>query len=107
MAALAVVTPTTAGVTHSTASAAGGGDTFENTGSELFFITNGGGSPITVTFDAGTYGGETITDRAVTVSNGVTKMIGPFRPDIFGGTVSVTYSGVTSVVVAVYRTRLT
>lgn len=106
MAALTVTQLTTAGVTHSTASAAGGGDTFTNTGTEFLFITNGGGAGITVTFDVtGVIGksGEPGTDRTVSVSNGVTKIIGPFDPAAFGGSVSVTYSAVTSVVVAVYK----
>lgn len=106
MAALTVTQLTTAGVTHSTTAAAGGGDTFTNTGTELFFITNGGGAPITVTFDVtGVVGksGEPGTDRAVTVAAGGTKLVGPFDPAAFSGTVSVTYSAVTSVVVAVYK----
>lgn len=109
MAALSTLTSTTAGVVFATASAAGGGDTFTNTGSELFYIANGGGGSITVTFDVtGTIGrsGEPGTDRAVAVANGATKIIGPFDPAAFGGTVSVTYSGVTSVTVAVIRAAL-
>lgn len=104
MAALTVTSVNTAGVAVSAAAAAGGGDTFANTGSELFYIVNGGGSPITVTFATGTYfGGEPITARAVAVANGATKIVGPFRPDIFGTTVSVSYSAVTSVTVAVFK----
>jgi len=104
MAALTVTSVSTAGATVSAAAAAGGGDTFANTGSELFYVINGGGSPITVTFATGTYfGGEPITARAVSVNNGVTKIFGPFRPDIFGTTVNVTYSAATSVTVAVFK----
>lgn len=106
MAALTVTQLTTAGVTHATTSAAGGGDTFTNTGTEFFFITNGGGSPITVTFTVtGVIGksGEPGTNRVVTVNNGVTRLIGPFDPAAFGGSVSVAYSAVTSVIVAVYK----
>jgi len=104
MAALTVTSVNTAGATVSAAAAAGGGDTFANTGKELFYVVNGGGSPITVTFATGTYfAGEPITARAVTVNNGVTKIVGPFRPDIFGTTVAVTYSGVTTVTVAVFK----
>lgn len=104
MAALTVAELTTAGVADSLAAAAGGGDTFANTGSEWFEINNGGGSPITVTFAAAsTYLGETITNRAVTVANGARKKIGRFPPAIFGTTVTVTYSAVTSVTVGVFK----
>lgn len=104
MATLAVTELTTAGITDTLAAAAGGGDTFPNTGSEWFEINNGGGAGITVTFTpANTYLGETISPRAVSVSNGVRKKIGRFPPAIFGTSVAVTYSAVTSVTVGVFK----
>lgn len=109
MAALSILTPTTAGVVFATASAAEAGDTFTNTGSELFYVANGSGGGINVTFDVtGTIGrsGEPGTDRTVAVANSAAKLIGPFDPAAFGGTVSVTYDEHTSVTVAVIRARL-
>lgn len=109
MATLTVLEATTAGVAFTTASAAGGGDAFPNTGSEVLYVNNGGGAPINVTLDVtGVVGrsGEAGTDRVVAVANGAAKFIGPFDPAAFGGTVTITYSGVTTVTVAVLRVRL-
>jgi hypothetical protein len=107
MAALTVQNPNaTAALTMS--SAAGGGDTFANTGNERLMVVNGGGSPITVTIDSpNTCNFETSAnaahDLAVTVAAGATKILPALPVGRFGETATITYSGVTSVTVAVAR----
>ena len=106
MATLTVITPTYAGATFSPASAAGGGDKFVNTGNELLYIKNGGGSTITLTLDAQTVAGLTITDPTVSITAGQEKVIGPFDPRYFtdsSGFLNLSYSAVTSVTVAVIQ----
>lgn len=108
---MAQLTPTqitSAGVLLSTASAAGGGDSFSNTGDQFLYVNNGGGSPITVTITVQNtaYLREVVGNRTVSVSNGTAKLIGPFPPALFNdssGLVQITYSAVTSVTVAVYK----
>ncbi len=108
MATLTVITPTYTGATFSPASAAGGGDKFVNTGNELLYIKNGGGSTITLTLDAQPVPGVglTITDPTVSVTAGQEKIIGPFDPRYFtdsSGFLNLSYSAVTSVTVAVIQ----
>ncbi len=106
MATLTVIAPTYAGATFTTVSAAGGGDKFVNTGNELLYIKNGGGGSITLTLDAQTIAGLTITDPTVAVAAGAEKIIGPFDPKYFtdsSGFLNLSYSGVTSVTVAVIQ----
>jgi hypothetical protein len=111
MAVLSVQVPTTAGPTFTAAAAAVGGDSFVNTGVEFFYVKNGSGGALTVTFDSpGTcsfgLAASASHDLAVSVGAGVEKIIGPFPRDRFSdanGSVQVTYSGVTSLTVAVLR----
>ena len=111
MALLTVQLPTLSGPTFTAAAAAGGGDTFANTGAEYFYINNAGVGSITVTFDSPGTCSFNVTanaahDTVVSVGAGVAKIIGPFPKIRFNDTsdiVSVTYSGVTSVTVAVLR----
>ena len=106
MATLTVITPTYAGATFSPAAAAGGGDKFVNTGNQLLYIKNGGGSTITLTLDAQTVNGLTITDPTITVTAGQEKFAGPFDPRYFtdnSGFLNLSYSAVTSVTVAVIQ----
>lgn len=106
MATLTAIVPTFAGVSLGAAAAAGGGDKFLNTGNELLYIKNGGGSPITLTLDAQTVSGLTITDPTVTVAAGAEKIVGPFDPRYFSdssGFLNLSYSAVTSVTVAVIQ----
>lgn len=109
MAALSVLTPGVTGSVLGAVAAAGGGDTFVNNGDVLFYIFNGDGSDMTVTFvTAGTTSqGIAIADVAVTVAAGAEKVIGPFDPSVFNGAsgVSVTYSAVTSVTVRPIKMR--
>lgn len=88
--------------------AAGGGDAFAPSDRTLFYIANGGGSPITVTFATpGTLGGNAIADGGGTVTNAQSRLFGPFPPELYAdpttGLVTVTYSGTTSVTVLAFR----
>lgn len=104
---MATLTPqqaTLAGTTFTTASASGGGDKVRPVDGVAVLVTNGGGSPITVTIVApgNTEFGVAEPDPTVTVANGTSKLIGPFSQKLRGtdGLVALTYSGVTSVTVA-------
>lgn len=87
--------------------AAGGGDSFPNTGAEFVEILNGSGASITVSatqvavVDSGTPG-----TKAVVVTAGSRVMFGPFPPSIYNdtlGRVNLTYSGVTSLSLNPFR----
>lgn len=104
MATLTAVTPSVSGVSFSPVSAAAGGDRFLNTGGEVFYVKNAGGGSITVTVDAQSDGGVSYTDPTITVASGAEKVIGRFDPRKFNdssGYVNISYSGVSSVTVAV------
>jgi hypothetical protein len=104
MAALTTITAARAGVSVVGAAAAGGGDTFTNTGGEVAIVFNGDGSPITVTFTTSvTVDGLAVADRAVTVGASARLAIGPFPKYAYGSTVSIAYSAVTSVTVAILK----
>jgi hypothetical protein len=103
--ALLTLTTTTAhGVVLPAAQAVSSSDTFTNTnGNTMLEVTNGGGSPITVTFvtsgvypitSAVTYD---IADDAQTVTNGTSKIFGPFDRTVLGTTVTVNFSATASV----------
>lgn len=93
------------GGTEPTMVAAVGPDTFINNGDKTtLIIDNGGGGPITATFD-GTGTGPTSAvafddDVDVVVGAGEVWHVGPFPKARFGATVSVAYSGISSVTVA-------
>lgn len=104
MAAIAVLRPTYAGLTLTTQAAAAGGDTLQNDGQTVLYVKNGGGASINVTLvPAATPDGLAFQNRVVAVGAGAERLIGPFPPVWFNnvdGQVAVTYSAVTSVVVA-------
>lgn len=110
MAALATQTIVPGGLGPTYAAAAGGGDSFTPDKDTFLHVKNGGGSPITVTIAVpGTerYGVAT-ADLAVSVPNAGERMIGPFPADVFAdssiaGAAAVTYSGVTSVTIGVFK----
>jgi hypothetical protein len=88
------------------------GDAFTNDGRTFLVVTNGGGSPITVTVavqrtSLKVPGAGTVTFAAIPVSvtNGTTKWIavptGPYN-DV-NSRVQVTYSAITSVTVGAFR----
>lgn len=92
------------GLTVTFGAAAGGGDTFVNTKDAVLEVINGGGGSITVTVAAvGTCSQGYTHNLAVSVGAGVHKRIGPFSSEYqtSAGVVSITYSGVSSVTVAV------
>lgn len=96
-----------AGIAPSYVAAAGGGDTFANDGRTMLHIKNGGGGSITLTVvTQATVDGKAVADDAISVPNGAERMVGPFPPAIYNDVnqqVALTYSGVTSVTVAVVR----
>ena len=102
----------TSNFTVSLAAAAVSGDAYVNDGRTFLVVTNGGGSPITVTVVVQRtsvavpgLGNVTFASIPVSVTNGTTKWIavpsGPYNDA--NGRVSVTYSAVTSVTVGAVR----
>jgi hypothetical protein len=110
MAILAVQKIVPAGLVPANAAAAGGGDSWQNTGNEFLEVVNGGGGSINVTIAQQTpcnlLGAPSSQhDNVVAVGPGVTKRMGPFRPDEYNdtnGRAQISYSGVTTVTVGVY-----
>lgn len=111
MALLTLQTMTAAGLAPTTVSAAAGGDTValaSATDDRSFLqVTNGSGSPITVTLaDPGTTpAGNTTTAPANSVAAGATKDF-PLNPALVNpstGLISISYSAVTTVTVAAIR----
>lgn len=104
MATLAVTTLSQSGAVPSPVAAAGGGDSFPNTGREYLQVTNGDVSSKTVTINSVQACNQGFDhDLVVTVAAGDTKLIGPFPVRRFSSTVAVSYSAVTSVTVAVIK----
>jgi hypothetical protein len=94
-----------AGVAPSYTAAGAGGDSFVPGQRTFLHLKNGGGASVTVTIPAPSFGTFSITPLSITVSAGGEKLVGPFPPDLFldstTGNCPVSYSGVTSVTVAV------
>lgn len=109
MAALTVAQLTADGVVTAMVAAAGGGDSFANTGDQIFEVNNGSGGSITVTIvTPATVGGRAVADVAAAVPAGQRWRFGPFDPALFNdatGSVQVTYSGVTTLTVQAFRAR--
>jgi len=107
MAVLTVQTVSRSGLQPSLAAAAGGGDSFANTGNEFVYISNGGGGSITLTIvTQSTVDGQAVADRTVSVPAGESRFVGPFPTSHYNdanGRVQLTYSGVTSVTVAICK----
>jgi hypothetical protein len=111
MAVLSTQSPSAAGVGITYGACAGGGDSFVNSGKERVHIKNASGGSITVTFASGSnkcsFGvAHTAHDRVVTVGAGADKWVDTFDPSQFNdasGNVNITYSGVTSLTIAVLR----
>ena len=101
------------GVSPTYNAASGGGDTFPNDGRTYAHLKNGSGAPITVTFDAlpsytdNALGLLSLADTVITVPASGEKVVGFFPParfnDVTTGRVAMTYSGVTSLTVAVVK----
>lgn len=110
MALLATQSVALTGLAPAYAAAAGGGDTFAPDKDTLLHVKNASGAPISVTI---------ITPRTDPVGNAVAdvvvsvpattgdRMIGPFPAEIFAdpttGVANITYSGVTSLTVAIVK----
>lgn len=106
MATLSVVKEAFDGVDVAAASAAGGGDSWPNDGKTRCLFINGSGGAITVTIvTSGTdpTTGLAIADQTVVVGATSTHMTKPFPIGLFGSTVSMTYSGVTTFTVALIK----
>lgn len=101
MASLTVLKTGLAGADPTYVAADVAGDTFANDGNTLFHVKNGSGGPLVVTVAAASpcnHGFE--HDVVVSVPATDERIIGPFPVQRFGRTVSVTYSGVTTLTVA-------
>lgn len=112
MALLNPFQPSPAGVAPTMVAAAGGGDSFHNTGVQQVLLANGGASPTVVTFDApnpdnfGTI--DASHDYEVTVPAGASRWVGPFPTGRFNnetGHVQMSYSSVTDLTVGVMAPR--
>ena len=108
MATLATQTISLLGIVPAYSAAAGGGDQFTPSEKTYLHVKNGGVGSITVTIVTPLEAAPNIAmaDIAVTVANGAEKVIGPFGAALFQnatGLADVTYSGVTSVTVGVFR----
>jgi len=110
MATLSVqeITRASNGLTPAYASAAGGGDQFQNNGRCFIQVKNGSGGNITLTaVTQSTVDGLAVTDlTAVIPLTSGDKMIGPFPTDIYNdanGYVQLTYSAVTSLTIGAFR----
>ncbi len=106
---MAVITPSTAGNALAYQAASGGGDTYANTGRERCHVRNGGGASVTVTMTRATAcsqgvvhaGAAVIAADQFTIGAGSDKVLPAVDPAIYGTSVGLTYSGVTSVTVGV------
>lgn len=109
MATIAPQNISRAGVGPTYSAAAGGGDSFLPGSDTFVHVKNGSGAPITVTLvTPGFVAGDIpIADPTVSVPAGGERMIGPFPPGYFAdpadGLADLTYSGVTSLTLAVLK----
>lgn len=107
MAALSSQDMSLSGLQATYASAAGGGDTMPTGERNFLHVKNGSGGAITVTVDsqlACDQGSD--HDAVASVAAGQEEFIGPITPRRFNnssGTADISYSGVTSLTVAVVR----
>lgn len=107
------------GLVDTLSAAAGGGDAVQAVGEAQdtwIEVANGGGSSINVTIAKKSgvstvtvpgLGPTTVSDMVVAVANGARNKIGPFPAHYIqaDGSVSIAYSGVTSVTVGAFRCR--
>lgn len=110
MAKIAVQSVSEAGLNATYSSAAGAGDTFDNTNERRIFlhVKNGDASSHTVTVtpvqaskDVQGFGTMTKATVAVAIPAGADRFIGPFPMAAFGAEPAITYDAVTSVTLAV------
>lgn len=84
------------------------GNSFQNDGKTAIYVTNASGGSLTVTIQAPDSGkdGLAVTDRTVSVSAGTSKLIGPFKKDVYDqsdGSVYLDWSTQASITFAVIR----
>lgn len=95
------------GLSPTFSSCAGGGDEFVNSGEDFIYIVNGHSSPQTVTIATPvTTDGLAVAENAIAIPNAEGRMIGPFPKTIYNdgnAKVQLTYSGVTSLTIAVLK----
>jgi len=106
MADLSIQTIARAGITPAYVAAAGGGDAFANSGKELIHIKNGGSTMTLTIVTQATQDGLAVADRAVVVTGGEERVIGPFPASIYNdgtGKVQLTYSAVTTVTIGIFN----
>ena len=107
MAELTVENITRDGLNPTFNAANAGGDSFANTGDEIIHVKNGSGGAIDVTIvTQATVDSQAVADRVVNVPAGEERVIGPFPKATYndsGDLVQLTYSGVTSLTVAVMK----
>lgn len=83
-------------------------DRWVNTGNELLWISNGGGSPITLTLSygvGGTIDGKVLPVYTFSITNGKQYLMGPFPVGLYNdsnGFMNISYSAVTSVKILVF-----
>lgn len=82
-----------------------GGDTVANDGRVVLVVDNGDASSTTVTVAGGTdkRTGQGYDDSAYAVGAGNEAVVGPFPVDVYGATLNLTYSSVTSLTVGAVR----
>lgn len=112
---LTVTSTAHTGTALTLSSAAAGGDAFVNdsSGRTFFVVTNGGGSPINVNITPNVasvavqgFGTLSIANAGGSVTNGTTRIFGPFPTHYndASGNVNIGYTnGVTSVTVGVFK----
>lgn len=108
MATLTVQNSDVDGLTPTMNACSSGGDNFANLTEDilLYFESASGAKTVTVTTPA-TVGGAAVADPAVTVPASGRQFAGPFNKDYFNssGKVSMTYSDVVGLTVAVVRAK--
>lgn len=110
MATLTVLQATRSGPRYDNAfvAAAAGGDDFPNDGKTILLVNNAGGASINCSFVplVDLQAGDPLQDTTQALINVVLAqrhVIGPFPTNIYGASVAITYSGVTSVTVALIQ----
>jgi hypothetical protein len=84
------------------------GNSIPGDGDHIIQVINASGGDIVVTaVTGGTFHGEAVADKAVTVTAGEERFIGPFKPALYNqvsdGLVYIDYDGVTSLTIAAFE----
>jgi hypothetical protein len=105
--ALTVTDISRTGVVPTLAAANADGHLLPNDGQVFVMVTNGDGSPHTVTAAiTKTVDGVTPAGKVLTLAAGATKLFGPFKPDEYNnasGQVALSFDAVTSVTIQALR----